>query len=184
METFEAINRDEWRSWLINNHSSVKEIWLVYYKKHTKKPSITYKESVEEAICFGWIDGIKKRIDEERYVHRFTPRRKNSKWSAVNIDIAKRMIKTKMMKSEGLKAFNKYKKYNTSTSEIPQKLYHELEQKFRENKIAFDNFNKLAKSHQRQYILWINSAKKDETKQKRLLESILLLEQNIKLGMK
>ena len=89
----------------------MKEIWLVYYKKHTNKPTITYKESVEEAICFGWIDGIKKKIDEEKYTHRFTPRKKNSKWSPTNIDIAEKMIKAGMMTSVGLAVYEKQIEY-------------------------------------------------------------------------
>jgi len=188
MNTFEAKNRKEWRKWLENNHSDTNEIWLVYFKKHTNKPTITYMESVEEAICFGWIDGIKKRIDDERYTHRFTPRRKNSKWSPVNIKVAKAMIKVDLMTKEGLRAFERRKEYNSdilkvrfsSVDDIPI----EFEEKLRENKTAWKNFTSLAPGHKRQYILWMNSAKRKETKQKRYSEAIKLLEQGKKLGMK
>jgi len=81
MNTFQPDYKEEWRKWLEINHTSEKEVWLIYYKKHIKKPTIAYLESVEVAICFGWIDGIKKRIDDEKYTHRFTPRRQNSNWS-------------------------------------------------------------------------------------------------------
>lgn len=86
-----AANREKWRAWLEKNHSVVNESWLVFYKKHTKKPTVSYRESVEEAICFGWIDGLKKRIDDEKYAYRFTPRRSRSKWSPKNIVIATEM---------------------------------------------------------------------------------------------
>jgi len=188
MKTFEARNRKEWRNWLEKNNSGTREIWLIYYKKHTNKPTITYRDSVEEAICFGWIDGIKKKIDDERYTHRFTPRKNNSKWSPTNIDIAKRMIQAKMMTSEGLQAYEQGKEYDLDFlkihSSIENKLPSELEQKIKNNEIAWNNFNSLAPGYKKQYILWIKSAKRNETKQKRFSEAIKLLEQNKKLGMK
>ncbi|MBR9702602.1 hypothetical protein GOV10_01070 [Candidatus Woesearchaeota archaeon] len=90
---FFATNRKEWRAWLKKNHAKEKEVWLVYYKKHTDKLSVTYRESLEEALCFGWIDGIKRSLSEEEYTHRFTPRREKSKWSPRNIKLAQEMIK-------------------------------------------------------------------------------------------
>ncbi len=80
--------RKEWRSWLIENHDKAEEVWLVYYKRHTGNPTITYADSVEEALCFGWIDGLKRSIDGEKYAHRFTPRKAGSKWSPLNIKLA------------------------------------------------------------------------------------------------
>lgn len=83
-------SREEWRSWLKENHAKAGEVWLVYYKKHRGKPSINYPESVEEALCFGWIDGLKRSIDEQKYAHRFTPRKPGSKWSPLNVRLAKK----------------------------------------------------------------------------------------------
>ena len=91
-ETLYVTNRDDFRKWLIQNHKSKKEIWLVQYKKSTRKPSINYVEAVEEAICFGWIDGFEKSMDAERYATRFSPRRPNSNWTNTNKDRARRMI--------------------------------------------------------------------------------------------
>ncbi len=105
-------NREEWRSWLIKNHAQEKEIWLVFFKKSTGKPSIAYNDSVEEALCFGWIDGLKKRIDEQKYAYRFTPRKPGSKWSPRNIELAKKMIEEGKMAQSGLAAFNKRKTYD------------------------------------------------------------------------
>ena len=91
-ETLYVTNRDDFRKWLIQNHKTKKEIWLVQYKKSTRKPSINYVEAVEEAICFGWIDGFEKSMDAERYATRFSPRRPNSNWTNTNKDRARRMI--------------------------------------------------------------------------------------------
>ncbi len=188
MKTFEAKNRKEWRNWLEKNHSSMKEIWLVYYKKHTNKPTISYKESIEEAICFGWIDGIKKKIDGEKYTHRFTQRKKNSKWSPANIEIAERMIKTGMMTTGGLNVYRNRKEYEKDflkiRSSIGDSLTPDLAEILKTQEKVWNNFNNLSPSHRKQYVLWINSAKKEVTKQKRLAEAIRLLEQNEKLGMK
>ncbi len=179
METLEAKNRKEWRDWLVKNHSNRKEIWLVYYKKHTNKLTVTYKESVEEAICFGWIDGIKRRIDDEKYTHRFTPRKTNSKWSPTNIHIAERMIKAGMMTSAGLNFYKNRKEYEEDSLKIRSsnsvRLTSDLERILKTNERAWNNFRNLAPSHKKQYVLWINSAKKIETKQKRLSEAIKLL---------
>ena len=188
MKKIEVKNRTEWRNWLKNNHFSEKEIWLIYFKKHTSKPTVTYLESVEEAICFGWIDGIKKRIDDERYTHRFSPRRKSSKWSSLNIDIAKRMIKEERMTTAGLNAYNQRKEYDKDflQSRLSKniKLDPKYEKLIKENETAWINFINLPLSHKQNYILWLNSAKKEVTKLKRIKEAITLLEKNKKLGMK
>ena len=91
-ETLYITNRDDFRKWLIQNHQTKKEIWLIQYKKATKKPSINYVEAVEEAICFGWIDSFEKSMDSERYATRFSLRREKSNWTNTNQDRARRMI--------------------------------------------------------------------------------------------
>ncbi len=188
MKSFQAKNRREWRDWLKKNHVNEKEIWLVYYKKHTGKATVAYMDSVEEAICFGWIDGIKKRVDDEKYAHKFTLRKVKSKWSPLNIRLAKKMIKERQMTNFGLTFFEKRIEYNKdfikshSSNEIV--ITPEIEQVLRNNEKAWSNFLKLAPSYKKQYIGWLISAKKELTKQKRLEEAIKLLEQNQKLGMK
>ena len=102
METLFCKTRDEWRKWLINNHLSEKEIWLIYYKKHTKKATVKYNEAVEEALCFGWIDSTIKRIDENTYMQKYTPRNAKSKWSLVNKNRIKKLIKENKMTDVGL----------------------------------------------------------------------------------
>ena len=100
-ETLYVTDRDDFRKWLIENHQTKKEIWLIRYKKVTKKPSINYVEAVEEAICFGWIDGLEKSMDAERYALRFSPRRPKSNWTNTNKDRARRMIAEGRMTAAG-----------------------------------------------------------------------------------
>jgi uncharacterized protein YdeI (YjbR/CyaY-like superfamily) len=101
-ETLYVTNRDDLRKWLIPNHKTRKEIWLIQYKKATKKPSINYVEAVEEAICFGWIDGLEKSMDAERYALRFSPRRPKSNWTETNKERARKMISEGRMTESGL----------------------------------------------------------------------------------
>jgi uncharacterized protein YdeI (YjbR/CyaY-like superfamily) len=101
-ETLYVTNRDDFRKWLKENHRSKKEIWLIQYKKATKKPSIDYVEAVEEALCFGWIDGLEKRMDDERYATRFSPRRPKSNWTETNKERARRLIAEGKMTEAGL----------------------------------------------------------------------------------
>ena len=181
-------DRKEWRSWLIENHTKMEEIWLVYYKKHTGKPTVTYTDSVEEALCFGWIDGLTRSIDGEKYAYRFTPRRAGSKWSPLNIKLAKKMIEAGKMTEAGLAIFNQRVGYDEEilkarkVKEIP--LTPEIEDALKANKKAWHNFNNLAPSYRKQYVGWLRSAKKPETREKRLKEAIKLLSRNEKLGMK
>ncbi|MDJ0838723.1 MAG: YdeI/OmpD-associated family protein [Acidobacteriota bacterium] len=188
MEKVSAMTREDWRSWLNKNHRNKKEIWLVYYKKATGKPSITYQESVEEAICFGWIDGIKKKIDEETYMHRFTPRKKNSKWSPLNIKYAKKMIEDGRMTDIGLAVFNRREAYSEEfirkKAVLEIDLPKEIEEVLRENQMAWANFENLAPGYRKQYVGWLVSAKKKETRERRIKEALSLLEENKKLGMK
>jgi uncharacterized protein YdeI (YjbR/CyaY-like superfamily) len=181
-----AASRDEWRSWLAKHHASETEVWLVYYKKHTGKPSVSYIESVREAICFGWIDGLKKRIDDECYMHRFTPRKPGSKWSPTNIKLAKELIETGLMTDAGWEAFRQGKTYDQKFLQEKRQvsLAPEHERALQANAEAWANFNALAPSNRKNYIGWLQGAKKPETREKRLQELIKVLEENKKLGMK
>jgi uncharacterized protein YdeI (YjbR/CyaY-like superfamily) len=100
-ETIYVTTSDEFRKWLLQNHQTKKDIWLIQYKKATKKPSINYVEAVEEALCFGWIDGLEKGMDAERYALRFSPRRPKSNWTNTNKDRARRMIAEGRMTQAG-----------------------------------------------------------------------------------
>lgn len=188
MEKIEPLycrDREEWRSWLQKNHHSEKAVWLVIYKKHTKKQSITYNDAVEEAICFGWIDGQIKRIDDERFIQRYTPRRPQSHWSVTNIERAERMIKKGYMTKEGLQIYKKgIKNKQTVPSSKNFSVPPDLKSALAKNKTALRNFQNLAPSAQLAYAYWVDSAKREETRQRRIRKSIDLIAQNKKLGEK
>jgi uncharacterized protein YdeI (YjbR/CyaY-like superfamily) len=180
-------SRQQWRAWLEQNHATENEVWLVYYKKHTNKPTLTYLESVKEALCFGWIDGLKKRVDDERYMHRFTPRRPESRWSPTNIALAQELIKSGEMTDAGLAAFKAGKAYDEEFLQAKQAQQPTLtpahERALRANAAAWRNFNELAPSYRKNYIGWLQSAKRPETRKKRLDELIERLAKNLKPGM-
>jgi uncharacterized protein YdeI (YjbR/CyaY-like superfamily) len=181
-------NRKDWRLWLSENHHKEKEIWLIYHKKHTGKPRVPYNDAVEEALCFGWIDSIVKTIDDERYMQKFTPRKAKSNWSDSNKKRVEKLINAGKMTKAGLekieiaKINGTWDKIITATKSFEMPI--ELENGLDINKNAKDFFNKLSASCRRQYIGWIASAKKEETKQKRVKEAISKLSKKQKLGMK
>jgi uncharacterized protein YdeI (YjbR/CyaY-like superfamily) len=181
-------NRHDWRSWLEKNHETKKDVWLIFYKKHAGKPNITYDEAVEEAICFGWIDSIVKRLDDEKFARKFTHRKPDSNWSESNKKRAHKMITQRRMTKAGLELINQAKQSGQwNRSSQPRKKFSVpdyIRLFLRSNRKAQANFNKLAPSYRRQYVGWIDSARKEETRRKRLAEAIQLLERNEKLGMK
>jgi uncharacterized protein YdeI (YjbR/CyaY-like superfamily) len=181
-------NRDDWREWLRKNSKTKKEIWLIYYKKHTGKPSIPYDDSVEEALCFGWIDNIVKRIDDEKFVRKFTPRKAKSKWSETNKKRARKMVKEGKMTEAGLARIREAEKtgewFKTAPAKKELVIPPCMKEALAKNKKASENFNDLAESYKRQYVGWISSAKREETRRRRLAEAIKLLQKNEKLGMK
>ncbi|OFX19378.1 MAG: hypothetical protein A2041_04365 [Bacteroidetes bacterium GWA2_31_9b] len=186
METIFCKNRDDWRDWLDKNYNQTSEIWLIYFKKHTKKESVKYNEAVEEALCFGWIDSQVKSIDKDTYMQKYTPRKKNSVWSLVNKNRAEKLIKEKKMTKAGFEQIEIAKNngnwenaYSSKVlSEIPEEIFKTLEN----NSIALNNFYKMSSSHQNAYIGWILMAKRNETKEKRIAIVIDRLEKNLKPG--
>jgi uncharacterized protein YdeI (YjbR/CyaY-like superfamily) len=180
--------RKEWRDWLNEHHDKSNGIWLVFYKKHTGKATLEYDEAVEEALCFGWIDSIIKKIDDEKYVRKLTPRKADSRWSEINkkriMELRKQGLLTEagIMKIEAAKASGLWDKPDRPIT--PLNTPRELESALEKNKTAKNFFDQLASSYQRQFIGWISAAKRQETKERRVKESITLLEQGEKLGMK
>jgi uncharacterized protein YdeI (YjbR/CyaY-like superfamily) len=161
----------DFRTWLEENHATATELWVGFYKKDSRKPSITWPESVDEALCFGWIDGIRKSVDDSRYTIRFTPRKRGSIWSATNIKRAKELVSQKQMRPAGLKAFaarieNKsgiysYEQRSTELGEPYAKL-------LKKNKTASNFFKQQPPSYRKMISWWIISAKKEETRMARL----------------
>ncbi len=180
--------RDEWRTWLSKHHTTDTYVWLVFFKKETGKPTIEYDASVEEALCFGWVDSIIKKIDTERYVRKFTPRKLESLWSDSNKKRVKKMIAQGRMTEFGLARIAEARQsglwYKSPRPNISFEIPEEFDRALQQNKKAQQFFEQLAPSYQRQYIGWITVAKRLETKEKRIKESVALLERGEKLGMK
>jgi uncharacterized protein YdeI (YjbR/CyaY-like superfamily) len=186
-KTLYVTNRDEWRAWLASHHASEAEVWLIYYKKQSGRPRIPYDDAVEEALCFGWIDSLVKRIDDERFAQKFTPRRDCTRWSALNKGRVRKLIREGRMTEAGLAKID----LATLDEEPPAKpsrtdpgLPPFVNQALRASPTAWKNFQNLAPSQRRLYVGWILHAKKEETRQRRLREAVSLLEQNKKLGLK
>ena len=181
-------SRRQWRTWLQKHHATEDELWLVFYKKHTGKTGLTYEDAVQEALCFGWIDGIRKRIDDEKHTIRFTPRRKNSLWSPTNKKRVAKLIASGLMTDAGhakvreAKRSGKWDKADVRTPDpdVPVELTKALAR----CKKAQQNFANLAPSYRRQYIWWIGSAKRDETRCKRVKEAVARLKEDKRLGLK
>ena len=187
-------SRESFRSWLLKNHDVSRGVWIIFYKKHTNTDCINYNEALEEALCFGWIDSIIKKIDDDRYVRKFTPRTDISKWSELNKKTVTTLISKGRMTEAGLNKINVYvntgkvdwdstgakKEKKLREFDIPDFIMKELS----ENEPALTNFNNLAPTYRRMYILWITNAKREETILGRLKESVLLLKENKKLGLK
>ncbi len=187
-------NRESFRSWLELNHKKSAGIWMVFYKNHLKKDHIKYREALEEVLCFGWIDSIVKKVDEDQYLRKFTPRTNVSNWSDLNKKIVLSLIQNGKMTEAGLSKIDVYLKtgkvnwdVTSSSKERIQKETHIPDfilKEFSNNEPALTHFNNLAKSYKRNYIQWITNAKREATIQKRLKESIDLLKENRKIGMK
>ena len=161
----------EFRKWLDQHHTTAQELWVGFYKKASGKPSITWPESVDEALCFGWIDGIRKSVDDMSYMIRFTPRKSRSVWSAVNIKRVEELNRQGRMQPAGLKAFearleNKSGIYSYEQRDV--ELEEPYGKKLRQNKEAWKFFQAQPASYRKAANWWVLSAKKEETRLKRL----------------
>lgn len=181
-------NRKKWRRWLEENHAKETVVWLVFLKKHTGKQNLSYNDAVEEALCFGWIDGIKRSVDEDRYMHRFTPRKMDSGWSRSNKERAQRMRKAGEMTPAGQEAIDRAKRNGKWAEPVSTpanfSMPPELSERLKRSTKAATFFASLAPSYQRQYVAWIATAKRPETRKRRLDEAIELLKRGEKLGMR
>ena len=161
----------EFRKWLEKNHAAAAELWVGFYKKDSNIKSITYQEAVDQALCFGWIDGIKKKVDELSYTHRFTPRKSNSNWSSTNIKRVGELKKLGLMHPSGIKVFNQRDKEKIKQYSIERKtltLDKSFIQIFKTQIIAWNYFQSQSPSYQKLAALWVMSAKKEETRLRRL----------------
>ena len=161
----------EFRRWLKKNHAKAKELWVGFHKRATGKPSMTWPQSVDQALCFGWIDGVRKRVDDDRYVIRFTPRKPTSIWSAINIARVRELTAQRLMQPAGAKAFalrNEKRSAIYAYENRPRVLAREYEAVLRANAKAWAFFEKLPPSNLRRMTYYIMEAKQEETRQRRL----------------
>jgi len=164
----------EFRAWLEEHHTNTGELLVGFYKTSSGKPSITWPQSVDQALCFGWIDGIRKGIDDVSYTIRFTPRKPRSQWSAVNVNRVEELTRLGLMHPAGIKAFEQRKEDRTYSYEdrTVAALDEASEQQFQANQKAWDFFQTQPASYRKAAIWWVISAKKDETQRKRLAQLI------------
>jgi uncharacterized protein YdeI (YjbR/CyaY-like superfamily) len=178
-----AKSRKEWRIWLEKNHSSEKSVWLTIYHKDSKTPSVSYEEAVEEALCFGWIDSKPNNRDAESYYLFFAQRNPKSNWSKANRERAEKMIRQGLMTEAGQAMIDLAKRKGTWTAlkEVQNLVIpDDLQELFDKNEKAFSNFQAFPASSKRIILEWILNAKRPETRQKRIEETVALAEENIK----
>jgi uncharacterized protein YdeI (YjbR/CyaY-like superfamily) len=159
------------RDWLEGNHDTADQLWIGFYKKGSGRQMVTYKDALDEALCFGWIDGVRKSLDGERYVQRFTPRRPRSIWSQVNIMRAQELIDQGRMKPAGLEAFEKREAARSgiySYENRPTELGEQYGARFRENEKAWRFFQSQPPGYRRTATWWVVSAKQESTRLRRL----------------
>ena len=182
--------RAAWRAWLAAHHDSEREVWLVFFKVGTGRPAIGYEDAVEEAICFGWVDSLVKRLDDERYARKFTPRTAESEWSEPNRRRLAKVVREGRMTPAGMAVAERAvtaRGAGETTAERPRSepvLAPESRCELERNARALATFEALAPSHRRNYVRWIMDGKKEATRRRRLAEAIALLAAGKKLGLK
>jgi uncharacterized protein YdeI (YjbR/CyaY-like superfamily) len=186
VKTFVAQTADRWRTWLNEHHDSESEVWLVFHKVHTGVKSITYADALDEALCFGWVDSLVKRLDESRYAVRFRPRRADSRWSTINRKRYAALKAAGRLKPAGINRAPTDRGYGPRPPrfQMPETLPRYIQAAFKKQPAAWRYFKGLTPSRQRRYIGWIETAKREETKARRLEEAIRLLTAGKPLGLK
>ncbi len=183
IDSFYASNRQEWRDWLAKNHATSPGVWLIYFKKESGKPRVEYADAVEEALCFGWVDSRPNKIDDQSYMQLFSPRKPKSPWSKLNKERVEKLIQQGLMTPAGLAKIELAKQngsWNTydgvETLAVPPDLQAALDA----NDTARANFEAFSPSSKKTILWWIESAKRPETRAKRVEETVTLAAQNIK----
>lgn len=181
IETIYASDRQSWRTWLEEHHKTFRGIWLIYYKVGSGKPSVKYSEAVKEALCFGWIDSKVKSLDEERYQQIFTPRKPQSVWSKLNKQYIEELIAQGLMTAAGLEKINRAKQDGSwTTLDAIEALIipPDLQQALETNAIANQKFQAFNNSTKKSILFWIDSAKRSETRLKRITQTLNSAAQN------
>jgi len=181
LKSFHPKTRKAWRQWLEEHHDKLPGVWFTFYKKESGKPRVTYDEAVEEALCFGWIDSLPKKIDEHRSALKFSPRRPKSVWSELNIKRVQELIDKKLMTRVGLekieraKADGSWEKLSASNLQVKTGVIPaDLEKALKKNKEALINFRAFSPSCKKQFLSWIDSAKRPETRTARITQTVAM----------
>ena len=181
LNRFYAPDRKQWHQWLMDNHETSPGIWLIYHKKNSKNKSVSYDDAVEEALSFGWIDSKVNALDDERYMQVFTPRKPGSHWSKLNKERIRKLMKDGLMQPAGLKKVEIAKKDGSwaflddiENIVIPEDLKSALENE----KTALENFQEMGNSEKKQILYWIATAKRQETRMKRIEKSTKAVAEN------
>lgn len=188
-KTLYVTNRRQWRSWLSKHHKTAKEIWLIYYKKHSGRRRIPYNDAVEEALCYGWIDSLTKPRDEESWVQRFSPRKKKSALSEMNKERVRRLIKAGKMTRFGLASIDHHiEKRSPNSSQSPELkkfiLPKDILKMLKADPLVWRNFSKFSESYKRIRIGWIDGARKrPDIFEQRLRHFIKMTQKNKMFGM-
>ncbi|MGH7712021.1 MAG: YdeI/OmpD-associated family protein [Gemmatimonadaceae bacterium] len=186
MKTLLMRTLDQWRKWLTEHHASESEVWLIFHRRHTGLASIDYMDARDEALCFGWVDSLVKRLDDRRYAIKFTLRRANSRWSAVNRQRYAELKASGRLKPPGIERSPTDRGYGPRPPRLPMpaKLPPYIQAALRNHPRALRHFAALAPAQRRRYLAWIEAAKREETKLRRLKEAIRLLAGGKVLGLK
>jgi uncharacterized protein YdeI (YjbR/CyaY-like superfamily) len=180
--TLQVRSRQQWRTWLTQHHASSPGVWLVRHKTHAGVQSIPYEDMIREALCFGWIDSLVKRLDDDRYVLKVTPRQPTSKWSDINRKRWAELKAAGLLTSAGLAAAPTDHSYAPRPAIPDLPVY--IAKALKANVKAWEFFRELAPTYRRDFIVWIHTAKRPETRERRIRESIRLLAAGRKLGLK
>jgi uncharacterized protein YdeI (YjbR/CyaY-like superfamily) len=180
--TLDVHTRADWRRWLAKNHASSPGIWLIRHKRHTGVASMPYDDLINEALCFGWVDSLVKRLDDSCYAIKVTPRKPTSKWSDINRKRWKQLQAAGLLAAPGLAAAPTAKTY-APRPQIPE-LPPYFAKALKTNPKAWRNFQALAPTYRRNFVVWVHLAKRPETRERRIRESIELLSAGKKLGLK
>jgi uncharacterized protein YdeI (YjbR/CyaY-like superfamily) len=186
LKTVLARTVDEWREWLAEHHQSESEVWIIFHKRHTGVASIDYSDALDEALCFGWVDSLVKRLDDRRYARKFTPRRADSRWSTANRKRYAALKASGRLQRAGLERPPTDRTYGARPPrlELPSRLPPYIQAALTKRPAARRTFEALPPSQRRRYVAWIDSARRDETKARRLKEAIRLLAAGKPLGLK
>ena len=181
LEEFDPGGAEDWHEWLQKNHLDRQGVWLVFHRQNTGKKSISYQDALDEALAYGWIDSVIRKLDDTRYARKFTPRRPGSIWSNSNAARVQELHREGKMTRWGLDTYEKrtrkiplLERFNKGQIAVPK----EFEAALRKNKRAWKNYKAMAPSYRKRYLLWVSGAKRPETQQRRIAEAVRLVADN------